>query len=431
MKPTDGTAAISDYNPREISTYLNQHFTIDVIISKLNGNTEFYLPPSSSDNVSLSLKEVVQQTRHQAELLRQQLSMAEQQQALDAFFDDLGFEAIREGGALLQAQENIFSSAPLPNITLPFQLEPPTTTRYKYNRDDSYTEMKNVILLTHPTACLGQDILHSSVILMMPKGMKDDEMYGVVVNKPGKQEWKLTQQTSKEDSNECCLRDVLRPEELARFKEHADARVQSMLDVPLFQGGPVQTQLLLLHEDFGDGWESNNSDTDGAGAGPEVYHFENDPDLLIGRTGKLRLTVVERVLDLQKLVQKNLIKPKRCKFFVGLCVWKRDQLGTELERNTWIRTTCNDINGMTELGLHVDRRVESNDTDGKDFAGNFWRGSVAQLGENYKEIALTIETDHAVLLDNLGKQVEDRAQRMMERFEKQLVAEEKDDADKV
>lgn len=435
------TTTVSNCTAAELSKYLNQHFTIDSMVSKLNDNTEFYLPPSSTDDstVSLSLKEVVQQTRRQAALLRQQLHTTEQKQCFDAFFDDLGFEAVREGGALLQAQQNLFSSTPLPKVTLPFQLEPPSTTRYKYNKKESYTEMTNTILLTHPTACIGQEILHSSVLLMMPKGMKDDEMYGIVVNKPGKQEWKQQpgkprhrewkQQSGKDhhDHDEaCCLRDVLRPEEVARFKEDADARVQSMLEVPVFQGGPVQTSLLLLHEveEDSDAFQDGETDVETDDAEKEVYRMEHDPELFIGKTGRLRLTVVERVLDLQKLVQKKLIDPARCKLFVGLCVWQRDQLGTELERNTWIRTTCNDINDLTELGLHV-----SNEASERDFAGDFWSACVAQLGEAYKDIA-TIETDHNVLFENLGKQVQDRAQRMTERFEKQLIlAEEKDDAE--
>ena len=130
------TTTVSNCTAAELSKYLNQHFTIDSMVSKLNDNTEFYLPPSSTDDstVSLSLKEVVQQTRRQAALLRQQLHTTEQKQCFDAFFDDLGFEAVREGGALLQAQQNLFSSTPLPKVTLPFQLEPPSTTRYKYKK---------------------------------------------------------------------------------------------------------------------------------------------------------------------------------------------------------------------------------------------------------------------------------------------------------
>jgi putative AlgH/UPF0301 family transcriptional regulator len=429
--PTDVTTTVSNFTAAELSNYLNQHFTIDSMVSRLNDHAEFYLPPSSNDStVSLSLKTVVHQTRRQAALLRQQLHTAEQKQSFDAFFDDLGFEAVREGGALLRAQQNLFSSTPLPksNLTWPFQLEPPTTTRYKYNREESYTEMTNTILLTHPTACIGQHILHSSVILMMPRGMNDDEMYGIVVNKPGKQEWKQQQSNNDHDHDEtCCLRDVLRPEDVARFKEDADARVQSMLDVPVFQGGPVQTSLLLLHEveEDSDAFQDGETDIETEDAEKEVYQMENDPELFIGKTGRLRLTVVERVLDLQKLVQKKFIDPARCKLFVGLCVWQRDQLGTELERNTWIRTTCNDINDLTELGLHVSKEASE-----RDFAGDFWSASVAQLGEPYKDIA-TIETDHTVLFENLGKQVQDRAQRMTERFEKQLIlAEEKDDAKK-
>ena len=373
-------------------------------------------------------------------------------ETFDLFFDALGFEAVREGGSLLTAQEHLFHTPPLPPITLPFQqLEPPATTTFQYNRTDSYHEWKNMVLLTHPSACLGQDILHGAVVLMTPKGIKDDEMYGLVVNKP----WRKGQAASTNTTSACLLRDVIRPNELARFHEDEDPNVQAMLDIQLYQGGPVQTSLMVLHEleegsehfkdvDFGDAQGDDvegafdlfvdalgqEGDDEGEGAGQKEnaeYELGKDNELLIGRTGRLRLRVVEKVMDLQKLIQQKVVHPKRCKIFVGLCVWKRDQLGCELERNVWIRTHCKDAKDLSAVGLLemedvvVEQKGEAGSKEqGVDvdaFAETFWRGSVSQLGAAYSDIAMTIETDHDTLLHALGEVVEDRAKRISERLD--------------
>jgi putative AlgH/UPF0301 family transcriptional regulator len=442
-------------NDKQLQNYLEKHFSIDVIIQNLNNGAEFYLPPSSSDldnTTQLSLQDVVRMTRQQATAIRALLSNGEstssQVAALDSFFDELGFEAIREGGALLEAQENLFYKIPVNRISLPFRLESPKTSKYKYDRSKSYQDMQSMILLTHPTACLGQEILHKSVIVMFDT--VEDEMFGLVVNKP----WESRSGTMEN----CVLKDVIQPDEIAIFNEDTDESVRSILNVPLFLGGPDQTSLMVLHEVEEDGEDQDDQrdevdevgevdggvdevekvdevdevdevgDEDTKEEKPVAYDFRKDSELLIGTTGKLRLTLVEKVLDLRKMIQQNFIDPKRCKLFVGLCVWNRDQLGTELERNVWIRTKSTNRNTISDIGLCVEKNLDlfnrkeedSTNTKRSNFTDDFWRGSVAQLGEPYEDIALTIETDHSILLQHLGDQVEDRAKRMIGRFEEKL-----------
>ena len=92
----------------------------------------------------------------------------------------------------------------------------------------------------------------------------------------------------------------------------------------------------------------------------------------------------------------------------GLCVWNRDQLGIELERNVWIRTNLKDVNESSNITL-----IDNTQINGKDsFSENAWREAVSQLGEDYLEIAATIETNHDKMLGHLGKAAEERYERM-------------------
>jgi len=382
----------------------------------------------------------------------------DQLEAFDSFFDALGFEALRRGTELSLASDLIFSTerSHLPtNPSSPFsslQLVPSPAGKgeddnasYKYNKQKSLQgEWKNLILITHPTACIGQEELHGSVIAMTTKKnieSDDDELLGIVLNKP----WQKYYNETEENQKASTLRDVIKANDLFPFQQAKDdPDSQLMLDLEIFQGGPVPTSLLLLYEDMEDitnvseaVTEENKDDEKSNDIDLKIKELESEiqketviveqmrsdlkemeeleeseeqteKEFLVGTFGTMKLRVIETPGDLVTLVQQKTVDPKRCKLLTGLCVWNRDQLGIELERNVWIRTNLKDVNESSNITLIDDTHINGKDS----FSENAWREAVSQLGEDYLEIATTIETNHDKMLGHLGKAAEERYERM-------------------
>ena len=452
----------------DLNTYLEKTHSLDVILRQANGHSEFYLPSSNSAATPTSLPDIVRRTKKKAMQLRQQIQDNNEDhedqllEAFDSFFDALGFETLRRGTELSLASDLVFSTerSHLPtNPSSPFsslQLVPSPAGKgeddnasYKYNKQKSLQgEWKDLILITHPSACIGQEELHGSVIAMTTKKnieSDDDELLGIVLNKPWQ---KYYSNETEENQKTSTLRDVIKANDLFPFQQAKDdPDSQLMLDLEIFQGGPVPTSsLLLLYEDMEDITNVSEAVTeedkdDGKKSKDKSNDIElkikeleseiqketviveqmrsdlkerdeteelKEKEFLVGTFGTMKLRVIETPGDLVTLVQQKIVDPKRCKLLTGLCVWNRDQLGIELERNVWIRTNLKDVNESSKITL-----IDNTQINGKDsFSENAWREAVSQLGEDYLEIATTIETNHDKMLEHLGKAAEERYERM-------------------
>ena len=422
------STSVQNFTPQDISNYLNDNFSLDALLSAHNNGAEFYLP--SSSNCS-SLTSLVVATRRRAQALRSKLSEAAEEEhveMLDSFFDALGFSSMREGSSLLEASGLIFSSSPTSVLDLPFQLERSSSTPYKYKIEESYADWDELILLTHPTACLGQEILHGSIVVMTKGALNADELMGLVVNKP----WTQFASNKGREGEGSVLREFISAKELARFYATKDPAVVAMLDVELYQGGPVPTSLMVLHE---------IAEDDERSVEQHMERVSND-ETTVGSTGHLCLTVVERVADLTRMIQKKELNPYRCKLFVGLCVWNRDQLGVELERNVWIQTKAKNEKHLSSVALMNLSSVEKSWEDKEKtattttpiFSDECWRGAVSQLGGEFHKIASSIEIHHDTMWNILGHQTSERVERLVdfleEREDKEEEEEEEEDDDK-
>ena len=416
----DHGSSLQHLQEEEVTNFLEENYSLDVLVRKANGGAEFYLPSSSSleNSPSYSLTTAVRAIRRMAEELRRSVENDNLKvAALDNFFDELGFEVLRRGNELLAASELIFTTPnPETKVLLPFSSLRPAPGNIL-----NQTE-KNMVLITHPSACLGQESLHASVIAMTSKGKIDDEVLGVVVNKP----WTYYDQGTKIEG--ALLEAVLTPKDLIQFqKRKKDNDVQALLDVSLFQGGPVGTSLMIMYEagpvvDNEEEYDVRDDVRD------EVKDEEEDGDeddgneevgLMLGTFGTMQLRVLEDVADLIALVEKKVVDPRRCKLLVGLCVWNRDQLATELERNVWIRSKLitADEGELVEFALMNQNNVSvSGGREKEAFSSTCWRGAVGQLGEAYEKLAYNVEVEHDVILGHLGHVAEKRLERVSERL---------------
>ena len=315
----------------------------------VTNRAEFYLPKiaatqgRSEDN---TLQGVVRRIRQDAAAayataVKEQEEVAASQ--LDTFFGDLGFEAMRELSALGNAADELLlspSSAPsLP--ALPFSLEiSPDAGEQRYDRDASYREWDDMVLMTHPTACLGQPTLHGAVIVMTPRqdDSEDDELserrreeyvedslIGVVVNKPlvvPPKESLSDDETQRSEESACVLGDLLPAESARKLKRYGlapnsgrekklahEAVVARVLDLPVFNGGDVGgyfssgsyfTILSILHEVTCQGADSSESEE----------HQE--------QVASIALTKINSIDELVQLAKDGEVDLDRCKFLIGL-----------------------------------------------------------------------------------------------------------------
>ena len=138
----------------------------------------------------------------------------------------------------------------------------------------------------------------------------------------------------------------------------------------------------------------------------------------------------------------------RCKFLIGLAGWHRDQLGSELERNVWIRTHPSEdyIGSMDIEGKNDESDIKSENltnlalcganedllslfgssseegvnavSEPNKFSEIFWRATVSSLGGDYMKVGTCVEYDHDACHRVLADAREKNFQRLMERMHK-------------
>jgi hypothetical protein len=481
-------------------------FAYDRLMQKYvtRSRAEFYLPRASAASAASAeaphetFQAAIRQVRMDAMAARAAAATAAEAEdvaALDTFFAtffaDLGFEAMRELTALAAAgDELLLLPSSLPALpSLPFALDiSPDAGRPRYDRASSFEDWADMVLMTHPTACLGQPTLHGAVIVMTPRHHMDeadelgnddkDSLIGVIVNKPlvllpkwrrhgaaketqgtprSANEMVVVEDDDDDDDEEeeektgfaCVLGDLLPGDSKQRLKRYGlgrnsgqqnklehEAVVTRVLDLPVFNGGDVggyfssrQTILSVLHEVADESSESSTA------AGVSIA-----------------LTKINSVDELVQLAKDGEVDLNKCKFFIGLACWDRDQLGSELERNVWIRarpsadlaTNATPVPSnsdsdedtefearnanLTQLALcggneslcslaRGTARIDAMRAP-HDFSEMFWRASVASLGGEYAKIGTCVEADHDVCDRVLSDARQQSCERLMERMQK-------------
>ena len=98
------------------------------------------------------------------------------------------------------------------------------------------------------------------------------------------------------------------------------------LDGRLFQGGPVQKQVLQVLHPYGDTLSESHQVLPGVWLGGDLD-------------------------QLQSGFASGLYDPDACRFFLGYSGWSRGQLASELELNAWVT-----VHGSADLVLHTKPR---------------------------------------------------------------------------
>ena len=179
--------------------------------------------------------------------------------------------------------------------------------RFVQIRTNSLSPAKGRLLLSEPF--MGDYYFGRSVILLAEHN--DEGSFGVIMNKP------VT----------------------ARFNEVLKDFPE--FDVPVYLGGPVETDSLFYVHTLGDNLEGATPITDGLYWGGDIE-------------------------ALKEMILIKTVQPKDIRFFVGYSGWGAKQLEAELKRNSWVVTRASGTALMSMAPV------------------NMWEGLLTRMGDNYK-----------------------------------------------
>ena len=179
--------------------------------------------------------------------------------------------------------------------------------RFVQIRANSLRPAKGRLLLSEPF--MGDYYFGRSVILLAEHN--DEGSFGVIMNKP------VT----------------------ARFNEVLKDFPE--FDVPVYLGGPVETDSLFYVHTLGDNLEGATEIYDGLYWGGDIE-------------------------ALKEMILIKKVQPKDIRFFVGYSGWGVKQLETELKRNSWVVTKASRAAIMAMDPM------------------NMWEGLLDKMGEEYK-----------------------------------------------